>query len=339
MTGWHGPKRPSNLLTVARPDLIQEIDLERNPCLDLSKLSLGSHRKVTWTTKCGHSFEDRVYSRIRSRVGCPYCSGQRVLRGFNDLEFLRPDLIPEWSDKNDFEPFEVVTSSHKVAKWVCSESHEWETPIYSRAVKGNNCSICSNKKVILGVNDPYTRFGDFLNDNWGDKNDLTLQDALLSKQEQLYFWQCNDCQTEWKATLAVRIAGFRKCPKCFSGSRLENTVADFLKNSNIRFIQNSKPLVTVGGPRRNLEIDFLLIDYPFGFEVQDFSTHQRSELPLENVPEYFGGGPKKGPTYHDAKRAMAKDQLSIELIDLWEDQITDGSFKTIITKLLEGENR
>lgn len=340
MTGWHGPSDPSNLLTVARPDLISEIELEKNLGLDVSKLSIGSHRKVNWTAKCGHSFEDRVYSRLRSRVGCPYCSGQRVLRGFNDLESLRPDLISEWSEKNDFEPFEVVTSSHKIAKWICSESHEWETPIYSRAVKNNNCSICSNRKTIEGVNDQHTRFGERLSFDWSPKNSISLRDALLfTRDESLYFWQCNDCSTEWEANLAVRIAGFRKCPTCFSGSRLENKVANFLRKSNIGYIQNSRPLTTVGGPRKNLEIDFLLTDYAVAFEVQDFATHQKEAIPIEYVPKYFGGGPKKGPAYHDEKRSMAQSQLSVALIDLWEDQIKDGSFETLIMDALQGENK
>ncbi len=37
-----------------------------------------------------------VDSKQKSRAGCPYCSGQKVLKGTNDLQTVNPVLAREW---------------------------------------------------------------------------------------------------------------------------------------------------------------------------------------------------------------------------------------------------
>lgn len=328
--------RGSTPLSVSRPDLIRMLDPIKNTHLPpLEKLGAGSHRIAIWTASCGHSFSDPIYSRVRASAECPYCSGQRVLAGFNDLAFLRPDLAVEWSDKNALGPHEVSTSSHRLATWICSEGHEWMTPVYSRAAKGNNCGICSNRKVIPGFNDLYARLDGVLEREWSSKNGLIFKDALSRSDD--FIWEHPSCGATWRATIATRLAGFKKCPECYgSKSQLEAVVAQFLDSIGIRYLWNTKPLIRSGesNPRKRLQLDFILDDPKLAIEVQDFSTHQKSELPTEFTPLYYGGAPKHGPLYHEEKRALALEQLGIRLIDIWEDEIRDGSFKKVIQDLV-----
>ena len=62
------------------------------------EVTIGSHKKVIWRCKKGHEWEAAVKSRTINKTGCPYCSHNKVLAGFNDLATLLPDIAAEWSD-------------------------------------------------------------------------------------------------------------------------------------------------------------------------------------------------------------------------------------------------
>ena len=113
----------------------------RNP----SQISSGSLQKVWWLGDCGHEWEMAVRNRIIGQK-CPYCSGKRVLPGFNDLATKNPELVLEWHpDKNDIKPSEVTRGSKIKVWWRCSEGHEWQASIANRT-KGSNCPECAKQK-------------------------------------------------------------------------------------------------------------------------------------------------------------------------------------------------
>ena len=58
-----------------------------------TEVSIGSHKKVIWRCEKGHEWEAAVKSRTINRTGCPYCSHNKVLAGFNDLATLLPDIM------------------------------------------------------------------------------------------------------------------------------------------------------------------------------------------------------------------------------------------------------
>ena len=65
-----------------------------------TEVSIGSHKKVIWRCEKGHEWEAAVKSRTINKTGCPYCSHNKVLAGFNDLATLLPDIAADWSDRN-----------------------------------------------------------------------------------------------------------------------------------------------------------------------------------------------------------------------------------------------
>lgn len=104
-------------------------------------ISYASHTKIGWVCNLGHSFKIDPCkftnpSRCRGNLGlfsCPYCSGQKVLVGFNDLATTRPDLASEWDySKNSFLPSQVTKGSHKDVWWKCSLGHSWKARISAR---------------------------------------------------------------------------------------------------------------------------------------------------------------------------------------------------------------
>ena len=58
-------------------------------------ISYGSNKKVIWNGICGHSWEASIKNR-GNKHGCPYCSGNKVLKGVSDLATLYPELVDEW---------------------------------------------------------------------------------------------------------------------------------------------------------------------------------------------------------------------------------------------------
>ncbi|MBR2310757.1 MAG: zinc-ribbon domain-containing protein [Oscillospiraceae bacterium] len=133
-------------LATLRPDLMEEWDAERN-ALDPGQITVGSHDKVWWRCKLGHSWQAAVFSRTRENTaGCPYCTGRMVLPGFNDLATLMPKLAEQWYQplNGALKPEDVTLGSNKKVWWQCSEGHVWQAFIYARAKRnGTGCPVCA----------------------------------------------------------------------------------------------------------------------------------------------------------------------------------------------------
>ena len=87
---------------------------------------------MIWRCKKGHEWEAAVKSRTINETGCPYCSHNKVLAGFNDLATLLPDIAAEWSDRNyPLLPTQVtVFANHKVWWKFKDCDREWNTLIF-----------------------------------------------------------------------------------------------------------------------------------------------------------------------------------------------------------------
>jgi hypothetical protein len=73
--------------------LMAEWNWEKNSELnfDPKTLTLGSNKKAWWKCSKGHEWQASIGHRSQGR-GCPYCSNQKVLRGYNDLQTVNPTL-------------------------------------------------------------------------------------------------------------------------------------------------------------------------------------------------------------------------------------------------------
>lgn len=129
------------------PDLLKEWDFEKNAHIDICLLSASSNRNVWWKCKNGHSFRQRIGTRTRHKAGCPYCHGQKVLTGINDLQTLNPGLAAEWDhEKNSpLTPSEVFSHASKKVWWKCPVcGNSWKAKIHNRA-NGRGCPACNEK--------------------------------------------------------------------------------------------------------------------------------------------------------------------------------------------------
>jgi len=63
---------------------------------DPSLVTVGSNKNLEWKCGQGHLYKTSTKQRTILGRGCPYCSGKRVLQGYNDLITTSPAVAAEW---------------------------------------------------------------------------------------------------------------------------------------------------------------------------------------------------------------------------------------------------
>ena len=171
----------------------------------------GSHKKAIWRGQCGHEWTAVIRSRVGG-AGCPYCSHNIVLAGFNDLETLIPVVAKEWSPRNyPLLPSQVTPYANRKVWWRCEHGHEWETLISTRSY-GSQCPYCSGIKLLRGFNDLATLHPDLV-EEWPIRNGDLTPDSVNDKSSRNVWWHCKACGNEYKAVIKSRVHGLQ-CPVC-----------------------------------------------------------------------------------------------------------------------------
>ena len=196
------------------PKIAKEWDYSKNN-FDPNLISAYSEKKVWWICSKGHSYNQKIYQRTANKSGCPYCGSHKVLKGFNDLQTLKPELAKEWNYKRngDLKPQDVLPNSNKKVWWLCSEGHEWFATINNRNHLNRGCPYCSGSKPIIGKTDLKT-VNPKLAKEWNYKRngDLKPQDVLPNSNKKVW-WICPEGH-EWKAQITNRNLRNNKCPIC-----------------------------------------------------------------------------------------------------------------------------
>lgn len=128
------------------PTIAAQWNRGRNGPLTPEQASPYSNRKVWWHCALGHEYQAVIGARTKSGAGCPYCSGKRVLAGFNDLATLEPEVAAQWHPvlNGALTPEMVTTGSHQKVWWQCADGHVWNAVIHSRAGPQKcGCPVCT----------------------------------------------------------------------------------------------------------------------------------------------------------------------------------------------------
>ncbi len=135
-----------NDLATQFPKVAKEWNYEKNKAITPTMVTSGSNRKVWWKCKvCKGEYEAIIVNRTKRNSGCPYCVGQKVLKGFNDLQTKAPDLAVEWSKKNVISSTEVTTYSKKKVYWICPLGHDDYLMSVSQRSMRQGCPICAQQ--------------------------------------------------------------------------------------------------------------------------------------------------------------------------------------------------
>lgn len=238
-----------NSLLNNNPSLCEEWDYKKNSPLTPDMFSLNAHDKVWWKCKNGHSWPAEIASRVGGR-GCPYCAGQRVIEGENDLYTWalsnNKDIITEWfTEKNNIKINEVSWKNNNVFWWKCVNGHEWRASVANR-VNGTGCPKCNSSSVISKKRNKIS-FRDWCNENnqiellneWDySKNKDITPDTITYGSHAKIWWKCKNGHS-WEAVLKSRRYN-HGCPYCSptfkKAVKGKNDLVTWCKENNKEYI-------------------------------------------------------------------------------------------------------
>ncbi len=172
---------------------------------DPKEVGWGSDIKLPWRCDKGHSWTASVVKRASAGRGCPYCSNNKVLAGFNDLQTHFPEVARE---AHGWDPTKVSSKSKKKLEWKCSLDHVWFAAVGSRTAGGHGCPVCRNLKTVAGINDLQTLFPEIAQQAFGwNPNEVN---ARSSKKLQ---WKCSFGHL-WTTVVSLRTVRGMGCPTC-----------------------------------------------------------------------------------------------------------------------------
>ena len=200
-----------NDLATTHPELAKEWDYKKNKAKP-TEVGKGHIKKIWWICPKGHSYASTPNGRTSKKLKCPYCSGQRVLAGFNDIATTNPELLAIWDyKKNIIKPTDISKGSRKKVWLKCENGHSYETTIPSK-LSGCKCNYCSGNKILIGYNDLIT-INPQLAKEWNyEKNGNLKPQDFTSNSSKKVWWRCSKGH-EWEATIGNRNQG-RGCPIC-----------------------------------------------------------------------------------------------------------------------------
>ncbi len=172
---------------------------------DPTEYTEGSGKKKEWICSLGHVWSAQIGARSQQMEGCPYCSNQKVLVGFNDLSTTHPQLAFE---ANGWDPALYNAGSQKKVSWICPKGHIYISSIRDRARRFTDCTICAGKVVLAGFNDLQSINPALSSEayGWDPK-------TLSPGSQKVVQWKCSEGHI-WKAKVANRALLARGCPSC-----------------------------------------------------------------------------------------------------------------------------
>ena len=207
-----------NDLATVCPEIAAEWHPTKNGNLTPADVTKGSTKSVLWQCPLGHEYSARVNDRTKpNKAGCPFCSGKKVLVGYNDLATLCPEIATEWhpTKNGDLKPTDVTRGSNEPVWWQCPLGHEWKATVNERTGSQKcGCPYCSTHRVLSGYNDLATLSPEIAAEWHPTKNGELKPSDVAKRSREKVWWKC-PLGHEWKATVASR-TGPQKCgcPYC-----------------------------------------------------------------------------------------------------------------------------
>ena len=258
-----------NDLATLFPNLAVEWAYDLNGDLFPSNVTRGSQKKVMWRCEKGHTWDAQINSRVAGQ-GCPYCNNRRVLKGYNDLATVEPEIAAEWhpTKNGDLRPENIISGSKQYAWWKCGVcGYEWRTAIGNRK-RGNGCPSCAHVVLVSGKNDVETNYP-MLAREWDYSRNILKPSEVACHSRKRIAWICPRGH-EYTAVVSDRVKG-TGCPICSQERRVsfpEKAVLYYLKKSFDR-VESNYHTDWLG----KFELDVFLPDYSIGIEYDGVYGH------------------------------------------------------------------
>ena len=262
-----------NDLATLKPELVDEWDYSENGNLKPQNLMPGSGKKVAWVCKQGHKWIASVANRAKGS-GCPFCSGNEIIEGINDLATKCPNLIKEWdfNDNKPLMPHNIGYRSGKTVSWICSKcGYKWKAKVANRA---NGYSCCPHCNSISVTNPDIAKEWDYKRNT-----DLSFSpDTISIGSTKKVWWKCSHCGHRWLSTISNRGNG-RGCPNCNNSTSFpEQAIFYYIKEEFSDAINRIRI--------KNVELDIYIPSINVGIEYDGVYFHE-NHLSQENRKDSF----------------------------------------------------
>ena len=291
-----------NDLATTHPSLAHQLIDEKNGGVLATHVLKGSRKKLWWKCDMGHEYQSAVSYRTDG-INCPYCSGQKVLVGFNDLATTHPEIAKELinSKNNGILATHVSKGSHKKLWWRCDMGHEYESIVDNRT-SGGGCPYCCNQKIMRGFNDFLLAYPHLENEWDFEKNTVSPYELSYGSKSKVW-WKCSNNHS-WQDTVRSRTSDERGCVLCKGkksiGEQEVSQLVSELVSSEV--ILNSRSVISP------YELDMYVPDKGIAIEFNGVYWHTEAQ--------------GKDKSYHYNKWKMCKD-AGIDLVTVWEDSWRD----------------
>lgn len=294
-----------NDLATKCPEVLPEWDYTKNN-VSPEEVQPKSSKRVWWICKLGHSY-DQVIAKHTEGKNCPYCTGRKILEGFNDIRDEM--LIKQWDTiKNPKSIKEYTKGSNFNAYWLCTMGHSFRATIPNRINRNDGCPYCSGRRVLTGFNDLFSQSPEIFIEWIAEKN-LTLNpEALNYKTTKKAWFKCSKCAYEWKTPIYNRTVLKTGCPQCayrITVSEGEKDLANFVEYTlpNYTIKRNERKII------KPLEIDIYIPELMIGIEYNGEYWHSDEKIQeSKNMP---------AKAYHQLKIDKAFEK-GILLLIVWE---------------------
>lgn len=210
-----------NDLATLYPEIARQWHPTLNGDLTPDRVAAHCNTKHHWLCEKGHDYGASPGKRV-SGTGCPYCSNKRVLKGFNDLQTVYPELAVEWDyDLNVGGPEDYVFGSTYRAHWICAGcGRRWEAKICDRAAsKHKTCAKCASKKRGKAFHERALKKSGCITDplllkEWDYETNAKDPEWYTPKNNKSVSWICSVCGGRYKAAIYHRTTTGQGCPYC-----------------------------------------------------------------------------------------------------------------------------
>lgn len=306
-----------NDFATREPNLVRYWHPTRNP-LGPNEYQHQSNKVVWWVCSAGHEFQRPISRMVTQGPGCAYCSGKRVLAGFNDLMTHRPEIASDWhpTKNGPLNPTEVTAGSSKKVFWMCPKGHDWQASISSRTGNGTGCPYCANQFVWTGFNDLASQ-APFLVSQWDVERNLKGPEEFLVSSTRKAWWRCNEGHS-WETIISLRVKG-AGCPICANvrvnpgETDLETRFPEIAATLHTEKNPGLDPLLVSSGSR---EVVWWMC--PLGHEYQ-LSIHERTrgggcqycagKKVLKGFNDFESKSPDHAKLWDRKKNAIAPDAV------------------------------
>lgn len=207
-------------------DLLKFWDYDKNAEAGLfpDEITIGSCKICYWICENGHSFQKKP-KEIKAGRGCSYCTGRKILLGFNDLETLYPNIAKEFHPRKNgiLSVNDIFPGSDKKIWWLCPHGHEFLMKPKERTYRGKGCPVCSNHQIIPGVNDFATSHPDLAKEWDTVKNGSIKANMVAPHSDKKVYWLCKHGHS-YQSTIKSRTQG-HGCLIC-SGKQVQKGYND-----------------------------------------------------------------------------------------------------------------